>query len=171
MTVTVAPREPVRSRLANPPRGARPRRLWAVVLAALAVLGASLAAVLVGSSSRTGAPPAAAATRPASPAAAIRPATPPEATEIAAAYGYPLRCLQITIAAADPAYARAHLDRTSAGGCGRDRGYLNASFHRVDGTWRLILDEGQLFVPNDLLARCPATGCQGAAPAGETAGS
>ncbi len=133
-----------------------------MVLATVAVLGASLAAVLVGGSSRTGAPAAAAAARVATPAAAA---------EIAAAYGYPLRCLRITIAAADPAYARAHLNRTSAGGCARYRGYLNASFHRVGGTWRLILDEGQLFVPNDLLARCPETGCEGAAPAGETAGS
>ena len=154
MTVTVGPREPVRSRLANTPWGARPRRLWAVVLVALAVLGASLAAVLVGSSSRTGAPAAAASTRAvAARAASPNAATPAAAAGIAAAYGYPLRCLRITIAAADPAYARAHLDRTSAGGCARDRGYLNASFHRVDGTWRLILDEGQLFVPNDLLAR------------------
>jgi hypothetical protein len=28
---------------------------------------------------------------------------------------------------------------------------VNASFHRVGGAWRLVLDEGQLFVPNRLL--------------------
>ena len=166
MTVTIAPHEGVRSRLGS----ARPRRRWALVPPALAVLGATLAAVLVGSGSHTRPPaaavatrpaPATAATRPGTAAAATRPATPAAAAEIAAAYGYPLGCLRITIAAADPAYARAHLDRTSAGGCARYRGYLNASLHRVDGTWRLVLDEGQLFVPNDLLARCRGTGCQG----------
>ena len=74
---------------------------------------------------------------------------------IAAAFGYPYppRCLTITIAAGAPDYARANVDR--ARGCGRFHGYLNASFHRVDGTWRLVLDEGQRFVPNNsLLVPC-----------------
>lgn len=70
---------------------------------------------------------------------------------IAAAFGYPLRCLTITISNSDPAYARAQVDRTRT--CAGYRGYVNASFHLIDGTWRLVLDEGQLFVPNDLLAR------------------
>jgi hypothetical protein len=65
-------------------------------------------------------------------------------------YPYPLRCLTITIDDSSPAYARANVDRTS--GCGRYHGYLNASLHRVDGAWRLVLDEGQLFVPNSLAA-------------------
>ncbi len=68
---------------------------------------------------------------------------------MAAAFGYPLRCLRVTISAGDPVYARAHVDHSAA--CARYHGYLNASFHRIDGTWRLILDEGQLFVPNDRL--------------------
>jgi|GEM_PF-3210935 len=76
-----------------------------------------------------------------------------ERTEIAAAFGfpYPLRCLTIAISAREPDYARAEVDR--ANGCWRYRGYINASFHRVAGTWRLLLDEGQLFVPNGLLTR------------------
>ncbi len=77
-----------------------------------------------------------------------------ERAAIAAAFGYPypLRCLTITISPSDSDYARADVDR--ANGCGRYHGYLNASFHRVDGRWRLVLDEGQLFVPNSLLTPC-----------------
>ena len=52
----------------------------------------------------------------------------------------------------NPEYARAAVDRTK--GCGRYHGYLNASLDRVDGTWRLVLDEGQLFVPNSLFTPC-----------------
>jgi hypothetical protein len=84
--------------------------------------------------------------------AVIRPAARPRPSTaaVAAAFGYPQRCLRITISAADPDYASAHVDRTGA--CASYRGYINASFHRVDGVWRLLLDEGQLFVPNSLLA-------------------
>lgn len=77
------------------------------------------------------------------------PATPAtEAREVAEAFGYPypMRCLRITTAGE---FARAHVVRT--GGCVRYRGYLNASFHFIAGHWRLVLDEGQLFVPNALL--------------------
>jgi hypothetical protein len=81
--------------------------------------------------------------------------------QIAAALGYPypLRCLSITISTGAPDYARADIDRTN--GCGRYRGYINASLHRVGGAWRLTLDEGQLFVPNSLLRPCSpgATAC------------
>lgn len=69
---------------------------------------------------------------------------------VAAAFGYPHRCLSITISPADRDYATAHVDHQ--GQCARYHGYVNASFHRVDGVWRLVLDEGQLFVPNSLLA-------------------
>jgi hypothetical protein len=91
-----------------------------------------------------------------------------ERTAIAAAYGYPYpaRCLTIAIFPANPDYARADIDRTE--GCGRYHGYLNASFHRVDGTWRLELDEGQLFVPNSLLTACAVVGA-GCARAGTPA--
>jgi hypothetical protein len=82
-------------------------------------------------------------------------ATPPDAlpqpagAAVAAAFGYPERCLRIAVSAADPDFAIVHVERDRA--CGNYRGYVNASFHRVDGTWRLIFDEGQLFVPNSLL--------------------
>ncbi len=69
---------------------------------------------------------------------------------VAAAYGYPARCLRVTISASDPTAASARVART--GPCARYRGYVDASFHWIDGGWRLVLDEGQLFVPNNLLA-------------------
>jgi hypothetical protein len=71
-----------------------------------------------------------------------RDATP---AEVAAAFGYPLRCLKVTIAGR---FAHARVNRAS--GCWRFRGYLDASFQLIDGRWRLILDEGQLFVRNAL---------------------
>jgi hypothetical protein len=70
-------------------------------------------------------------------------------TAVAAAFGYPERCLRISVSAGDPDFASVHVDRTGA--CGNYRGYVNASFHRVGGAWRLVFDEGQLFVPNSLL--------------------
>ena len=81
--------------------------------------------------------------------------TPPDAlpqragTAVAAAFGYPERCLRIAVSAADPDFAIVHVERDRA--CGNYRGYVNASFHRVGGAWRLVFDEGQLFVPNSLL--------------------
>jgi hypothetical protein len=78
----------------------------------------------------------------------------PSPAAVAAAFGYPRRCLNIVISAFDRDYATAHVDRT--GDCAKYRGYINGSFHRVHGDWRLILDEGQLFVPNSLLSPAPA---------------
>lgn len=118
----VVPRERwrrIRERL-----GAVPRRAVFAALAAV-VLAASAVAVASGSSRGR---------RTAVPAA------------VAAAFGYPLRCLTVTVSGS---FAHAHIDRS--GTCARFRGYLNASFHLIDGRWRLVLDEGQLFVPNALL--------------------
>lgn len=56
---------------------------------------------------------------------------------VAAAYGYPLRCLSITISTIDPAFARA--DYNHASPCGRYDGYVTAIFQRVDGAWRPVL--------------------------------
>ncbi len=95
-------------------------------------------------------------------AGARRDAVPePQRAAMAAAFGYayPLGCLTITTSDARPDYARISVGRAHE--CGRYRGYLNASFHRVGGRWRLMLDEGQLFVPNSALAPCGASrgGC------------
>ena len=131
---------PLRERLAGISVLRRALLAVAVVLA-LAALGAIVTNAL--QSSRT-TPPAGAR-----PAQQVQSG---ERAEIAGALGYPypLRCLTITISASNPDYARADVDRTN--GCGRYRGYINASLHRVDGAWRLVLDEGQLFVPNRCLS-------------------
>lgn len=56
---------------------------------------------------------------------------------VAAAYGYPLRCLSITISGTDQRYARADFNRMSP--CGRFTGYSTAIFLRVMGAWRPVL--------------------------------
>jgi hypothetical protein len=56
---------------------------------------------------------------------------------VAAAYGYPLRCLSITILAVGQRYARADFNHGS--GCGRFTGYSTAIFLRVMGAWRPVL--------------------------------
>jgi hypothetical protein len=128
----------VRVTVTTGPRGERPGSRTAFSAALLiALLGAIAAGVSLadrGGGARTAGDPRAAA-----PA-------------VAAAFGYPLRCLTVTIYPSDPSYARAHVDPSR--GCERYGGYVNASFHLVRGTWRLVLDEGQLFVPNRLLVGC-----------------
>ena len=57
---------------------------------------------------------------------------------VAAAYGYPQRCLSITIFPEYPEYARADFDHSQP--CGRYSGYSTAIFLRVDHTWRLVLN-------------------------------
>jgi hypothetical protein len=56
---------------------------------------------------------------------------------VAAAYGYPLHCLSVTISTRNPAYARADFDRGTQ--CGRFHLYVTAIFHRADGAWRRAL--------------------------------
>lgn len=149
ITVTVmrARDHPLREQLVSIGAVASARTIGALALT-VAVLGAIIVGALEGDVTREHGGARAAQARAAGPAG------------VAAAYGYPLRRLSITISASNPAYARAHVDRTSA--CAQHHGYVNASFHWIGGTWSLVLDEGQLFVPNDLLARCRAgrTGCR-----------
>lgn len=57
---------------------------------------------------------------------------------VAAAYGYRLGCMSVTIPAADRTYARA--DLSHAAGCGGITGYAPAIFHYVAGRWRLVPD-------------------------------
>jgi hypothetical protein len=57
-------------------------------------------------------------------------------TGVAAAYGFPARCLSITISTAHPAYARADFNH---GACGSFAGYVTAIFHRVAHEWRPVL--------------------------------
>jgi hypothetical protein len=139
VTVTDAP-SGCRRRFREQLPGIRLHRLARAAAAAVVVL-ATLGITLDAQGSQKTRP---AATRRAQPSQRER-------TAIASALGYPypLRCLKITISDSNGAYARANVDRTS--GCVRYHGYLNASLHRVDGAWRLLLDEGQLFVSNSLL--------------------
>jgi hypothetical protein len=62
----------------------------------------------------------------------------PGAAGVAAAYGYPLYCLRITIALDDPTFARADFDHAVQ--CGRYTGYPTAIFHRSRGIWVPVLD-------------------------------
>ncbi len=141
VTVTDLPRvvgRPARKRLTGfgAHRGAR------TAVAMLLAL-ATVAAIALGAQS----------SRTTSPAAARRISVPDgERRAIAAALGYPypLRCLTITVSDSSADFARVNVDRANV--CRRYHGYLNATLHEVDGSWRLVLDEGQLFVPNSLLA-------------------
>lgn len=67
---------------------------------------------------------------------------------VAGAYGYPARCLSITIRADSPAYARADFNRGRR--CGRYSGDTTAIFHRADGAWRVVL--------RTMAYRCPVAG-------------
>jgi hypothetical protein len=124
--------------------------------AACAALALALALVALGAIIATG-PQGDRSSRP----RGARLATDREKAAIAASFGYPypLRCLTITISASDPDYARADVDRIPV--CGGYHGYLNASFQRVGDRWRLIEDEGQLFVANSLLRPSDPTSRQG----------
>ncbi len=95
--------------------------------------------------------PASAPSLHASPAAAREPGP----AGVAAAYGYPLRCLSVTIASANRAYARADYNRVSA--CGRYDGTVTAIFHRVGGEWRPVLDATGYSCPVASLSRAVAT--------------
>lgn len=67
---------------------------------------------------------------------------------MAAAYGYPARCVRVTIASSDHAFARADFNHGSP--CGRFAGDPTAIFHVVDGAWRPVLEA--------VTYPCPAVG-------------
>ena len=102
--------------------GGGPR--WGAVLVggAAAILAAIAVAGLGGRSSRP----------------AGDPVTARGADGVAAAYGYPLGCVSVTILATDRTYARANLSHVA--GCGGITGYAPAIFHYVAGRWRLVPD-------------------------------
>ena len=56
---------------------------------------------------------------------------------VAAAYGYPLRCLSVAIALHDPRFARADFDHAVP--CGRYTGFVTAIFRRAEGQWVPVL--------------------------------
>ena len=70
---------------------------------------------------------------------------------VAAAYGYPLKCLSVTILADNRTYARADFNHLSR--CGRYTWYPTAIFHYVSGRWRTVLDATNYFCPVASLPR------------------
>jgi hypothetical protein len=66
-------------------------------------------------------------------------------------YGYPFRCLTVTVDATDPAFARADFDQGSY--CSRFSGWVTAVFHRVRGGWRMVVDAGEYWCPAGAIPR------------------
>jgi hypothetical protein len=104
------------------------RRAYGICVVAAAVIAAA-AAIVVTASGGGG------VTRPHE---LNRPTDEGGPTGIAAAYGYPTRCLSVTIASSDHAFARADFNHGSP--CGRYAGDPTAIFHVVDGAWRPVLE-------------------------------
>jgi hypothetical protein len=85
------------------------------------------------------------------------------AAGVAAAYGYPRKCLTVTIPARDRDYARADFSGTFL--CGRYTWAPTAIFHRVAGAWYRVLEAVQYRCPVDSVPRavqvaldvCPST--------------
>jgi hypothetical protein len=75
---------------------------------------------------------------------------------VAAAYGYPLGCLTVTLLATDRTYARADFDHRTP--CGRYTGYPTAIFHYRSGAWRPVLDAIAYACPIDWLPARVQTG-------------
>ncbi|MBV9425967.1 MAG: hypothetical protein JOZ98_23885 [Solirubrobacterales bacterium] len=64
---------------------------------------------------------------------------------VAAAYGFPRRCLTVTVLSRDPGYARADFNRGTE--CGRYNGDVTAIFERVAGAWRPVLHAVEYVCP------------------------
>jgi hypothetical protein len=64
---------------------------------------------------------------------------------VAAAYGYPLQCLTVTILTGHRTYARADFNRLRP--CGRYTGYSTAIFRYAAGAWRPVLDAVDYLCP------------------------
>ena len=75
---------------------------------------------------------------------------------VAAAYGYPARCLSVTILATDHTYARADFNHLSR--CGRYTWYPTAIFHYAAGRWRTVLDAINYVCPIASLPHSVQTG-------------
>jgi hypothetical protein len=64
---------------------------------------------------------------------------------VAAAYGFPLRCLRVTILTPGDSYARADFNHASH--CGLYAWDPTAIFHWVTGSWRTVLNADQYHCP------------------------
>lgn len=130
ITVAPGPRSPTLwERYADEPIVARTRAIALLVLAACACAAIVILAGGVLPSSRP---------QRARPQRANALTRERGAPGVAAAYGFPARCLSVTISRHDPTYARADFDHGSL--CGEYAGYPTAIFHRIDGAWRPALE-------------------------------
>ena len=105
-----------------------------VVAVAMAVLGGVLIGTPGGAAPRTG------------PTARDR-----GTAGVAAAYGFPPRCVAVKMLGNNPTYARADFNRASP--CGRYDGMATAIFHRADGMWRPALVAAEYSCPVRSLPR------------------
>jgi hypothetical protein len=62
---------------------------------------------------------------------------------VEAVYRAPFRCVRVIVAAGDPTYARAEVDR--AGSCWRDAAWATTILHKIRGVWRSVMLEGSGF--------------------------
>jgi hypothetical protein len=134
VTVEAGPRRSVASRQI----GRLGRFGPALAAVAIGLFAAAVVGVAANQVTGTAAPPVRAQPSPAST---------PGPVGVAAAYQYPRDCLDVTMDAADPAYAAVRLNRVSP--CWRYGVYATAIFHRVAGVWRMVL--------NVAAAGCPMT--------------
>ncbi len=126
----IADARPLRERIAGIRRPATIGPL-AVVVVGVVVVGVLVAGVLVAGAPGPGAPGRAG--RSTARPGAQRVGSP----GVAAAFGYPLRCLSVTTATSDRAYARADFNRAAS--CGRFGWSATPVFRRSDGAWRQVL--------------------------------
>jgi hypothetical protein len=87
---------------------------------------------------------------------------------VAAAYGYPLDCLSITILLTNRTYARADFNHLNP--CGRYTGDPTAIFHYVSGRWRPVLNTMSYGCPVGSLPTAVQTALDVCDPAGRESG-
>jgi hypothetical protein len=158
ITVVPGPRGSIREGIARIRRGPQ-RRLLIGLAGAVALAAAVAGAVIVVAG---GSP----SVRPTGPgyASGARMSGPGPDDPIEAIYRAPFRCLRVVVAAGDPTYARAELDR--AGSCWRDAAWATTILHKVGGVWRPVMLEDSGFCSDGSLPGivrrelgvCPGTG-------------
>jgi hypothetical protein len=132
VTVLPGPRDRGRERIGRRSIAAGALRRAPISAHVLVIIAVALVVVTIGAI--VAAPRGHGTSAPPEPSALARN---PGPAGVAAAYGYPLHCLSVTISTRNPAYARADFDRGTQ--CGRFHLYVTAIFHRVDGAWRRAL--------------------------------
>ncbi len=139
--ITVVPRRDGRARRRRIRGGPIGTRTRALALAALAAaVGAAVAATALPGHRGL-----------AHPVAAPAPAGGPAGVAATYGYGYPFRCLTVTVDANHPAFARADFDQRSY--CARFYGYVTAVFHRVGRSWREVHDASEYWCPVGAIPR------------------